>query len=50
MLLLVLADSYRAHAPCQDEPIPFISPEDLARPDIEHISDWTLTRRITSVR
>ena len=43
---LVLADSYSAHAPCQDDAIPFISPEDLARPDIEHISDWTLTRRI----
>jgi type VI secretion system secreted protein VgrG len=43
---LVMADSYSAHAPCQDDPIPFISPEDLARPDIEHISDWTLTRQI----
>ena len=43
---LVLADSYSAHAPCQDEPIPFIAPEDLARPDIEHISSWSLTREI----
>ena len=43
---LVMADSYSAHAPCQDDPIPFISPEDLARPDIEHVSDWMLTRQI----
>ena len=43
---LVMADSYSAHAACQDDPIPFIAPEDLARPDIEHISSWDLTREI----
>ena len=43
---LVLADSYSAHAPCQDEPIPFIAPDDLARPDIEHIASWSLMREI----
>ena len=43
---LVLADSYSAHAPFQDTPIPFIAPEDIARSDIEHISAWTLTREI----
>jgi type VI secretion system secreted protein VgrG len=43
---LVMADSYSAHAACQDEPIPFIAPEDLARPDIEHIGAWSLTREI----
>jgi type VI secretion system secreted protein VgrG len=43
---LVMADSYSAHAPCQDTPIPFVAPEDLVRPDVEHISTWTLTRQI----
>jgi type VI secretion system secreted protein VgrG len=43
---LVLADSYSAHAACQADPIPFIAPEDLARPDIEHIGAWSLTREI----
>ena len=43
---LVMADSYSGHAPCQDEPIPFIAPEDLARPDIEHVSTWSLTREV----
>jgi type VI secretion system secreted protein VgrG len=43
---LVMADSYSGHAPCQDQPIPFIAPEDIVRPDIEHISAWTLTRQI----
>jgi type VI secretion system secreted protein VgrG len=43
---LVMADSYSAHALCQDEAIPFIAPEDLARPDIEHIGTWSLTREI----
>lgn len=43
---LVMADSYSGHAPCQDKPIPFIAPEDIVRPDIEHISAWTLTRQI----
>jgi type VI secretion system secreted protein VgrG len=43
---LVMADSYSAHAACQDEPIPFIAPEDLARPDIEHVGAWSLTREI----
>jgi type VI secretion system secreted protein VgrG len=43
---LVMADSYSGHAPCQDKAIPFIAPEDLVRPDIEHISAWTLTRQI----
>src|SRR5688500_6075021 len=43
---LVMADSYSGHGPCQGKPIPFIAPEDLARPDIEHVSAWTLTREI----
>jgi type VI secretion system secreted protein VgrG len=43
---LVMADSYSGHAPCQGDPIPFIAPDDLARPDIEHISSWALTREI----
>ena len=43
---LVLADSYSAHEPCQRDSIPFIAPEDLVRPDIEHISSWTLTREV----
>ena len=43
---LVLADSYSSHAPCQDDPIPFIAPDDLAREDIEHVGTWTLTREI----
>jgi type VI secretion system secreted protein VgrG len=43
---LVLADSYSGHEPCQAEPIPFIAPDDLARPDIEHVSAWTMARAI----
>src|SRR5688572_17055917 len=43
---MVMADSYSGHGPCQGKPIPFIAPEDLARPDIEHVSAWTLTREI----
>jgi type VI secretion system secreted protein VgrG len=43
---MIMADSYSGHAPCQAKAIPFIAPEDLARPDIEHISAWTLTREI----
>jgi type VI secretion system secreted protein VgrG len=43
---LVLADSYSGHERCQEEPIPFIAPEDLARADIEHIGSWTLEREV----
>src|SRR5262245_11092281 len=43
---LVLADSYSAHEKCCDEPVPFIAPEDLSRPDIERIHTWTLTQEI----
>ena len=43
---LVLADSYSAHEKCCDDPVPFIAPEDLSRPDIERINTWTLTREV----
>jgi type VI secretion system secreted protein VgrG len=43
---MVLADSYSGHAAFQGKPVPFIAPEDLARPDIEHINSWTLTREV----
>jgi type VI secretion system secreted protein VgrG len=44
---MVLADSYSAHEAIAGEAkVPFIAPEDLARPDIEHVSSWTLTREI----
>jgi type VI secretion system secreted protein VgrG len=43
---MVLADSYSGHGPFQGKPVPFIAPEDLARPDIEHVSAWSLTREI----
>src|SRR5688500_7060990 len=43
---MVMAGSYSGHGPCQGKPIPFVAPEDLARPDIEHVSAWTLTREI----
>jgi type VI secretion system secreted protein VgrG len=45
---MVLTDSYRGHAPFQKKAVPFIAPEDLARPDIEHIDAWTLTREVQS--
>jgi type VI secretion system secreted protein VgrG len=43
---LVMADSYSAHAPFQGKPVPFIDPDAVARPDIEHVSAWSLTREI----
>ncbi len=43
---LVMADSYSAHAPFQGTPVPFIDPDAVARPDIEHVSAWSLTREI----
>ena len=43
---LVMADSYSGHAPFQGKPVPFIDPDAVARPDIEHVSAWSLTREI----
>ena len=43
---LVMADSYSAHAPFQGKAVPFLDPDVVARPDIEHISSWSLTREI----
>jgi type VI secretion system secreted protein VgrG len=43
---VVLTDSYSGHEPFQNQALPFIAPEDLARPDIEHVSAWNLTREI----
>lgn len=44
---LVLTDSYTGHAACPGaKEIHFISPEKLARPDIEHISSWDFSREI----
>src|SRR5687768_16737772 len=37
---VVLADSYSGHEASSASLIPFIDPEKLARPDIEHISSW----------
>ena len=41
-----MADSYSGHAPFQGKPVPFIDPDAVARPDIEHVSAWSLTREI----
>jgi type VI secretion system secreted protein VgrG len=43
---MVMTDSYSGHAAFQEEAVPFIAPEDLARRDIEHIDAWTLTREV----
>lgn len=44
---LVLADSYNGHKPFPGyEHVPFIPPERLARPDIEHISSWDFSREV----
>jgi len=45
---LVLTDSHSMHQPSQDDPVPFIAAEDLARPDIEHMNSWMLTREVQS--
>jgi type VI secretion system secreted protein VgrG len=44
---LVLVDSSSAHSPCPTaETVPFLPPERLARPDIEHISRWEFGREV----
>jgi type VI secretion system secreted protein VgrG len=44
---LVLADSYSGHEKIPgDAVVEFIAPEDLARPDIEHVSSWTPSHEI----
>jgi type VI secretion system secreted protein VgrG len=44
---LVLADSYSAHTTAPAcEMIPFIAPENLVRPDLEHINRWNFSREI----
>jgi type VI secretion system secreted protein VgrG len=43
---VVLGDSYSAHEPLEESTVPFIPPERLARPDIEHIGRWELTREV----
>ena len=44
---LVLTDSYSGHEACPGaKNIDFISPEKLARPDIEHISSWNFAREV----
>ena len=44
---LVLTDSCSKHVPCPGyDAIPYIPPERLVRPELEHISDWQFTREI----
>jgi type VI secretion system secreted protein VgrG len=44
---VVLTDSYSGHAAFPGaETIPFVSPEKLVRPDIEHIDAWDFSREI----
>ena len=43
---MVMTDSHSNQTPFQKKAVPFIAPEDLARPDIEHIESWTLTREV----
>jgi type VI secretion system secreted protein VgrG len=45
---MVLTDSYRGHTAFQKKAVPFIAPEDLARPDIEHIDSWLHTGEVQS--
>ena len=44
---MVLADSYSGHSPFPGyDTIPFIAPDQLARPDLEHIAQWELSRDV----
>ena len=44
---LIVTDSYSGHATTPGyEEIPFIAPERLARPDLEHIRSWEFSREI----
>ncbi len=44
---LVLADSGSAHSPCPTaETVPFLAPERMVRPDVEHISRWEFGREV----
>ena len=44
---LVLVDSSSAHSPCPTaETVPFLAPERLVRPDVEHISRWEFGREV----
>ena len=44
---LVLTDSYSGHEACAGaDTLPFIDPERLARPDIEHVGAWDFSREV----
>src|SRR4051812_47905798 len=44
---VVLTDSTGKHSPTPGyETIPFVAPEDVVRPELEHISSWDFTREI----
>ncbi len=44
---LVLVDSSSAHSPCPTaETVPFLAPERMVRPDVEHISRWEFGREV----
>ncbi len=44
---LVIADSYSAHSPVAGyEEIPFIAPEQQARAEREHVSEWLLSQEL----
>jgi len=44
---LVLVDSGSAHSPCPTaETVPFLAPERMVRPDVEHISRWEFGREV----
>src|SRR5262249_28492238 len=44
---MVLTDSCSKHVPCPGyEEIPYISPEKLVRPELEHISRWQFSREV----
>jgi type VI secretion system secreted protein VgrG len=43
---LVLADSYSAHSAAYEDAIPFIPPQERARPEREHVTEWSVSREL----
>ena len=43
---LVIADSYSAHTKCYEEEISYIPPQERARPEVEHVSEWKISREL----
>jgi type VI secretion system secreted protein VgrG len=43
---LILADSNSAYVDAYDEEIPFIPPQERARPEQEHVNEWSISREL----